>query len=238
MTKTMKTMKTMKTIKTFSGFPAGKVHSTRLPDPIFTELIPLIDDLLELKLTLHVMWRLGQQSGKVRYLSHADLADDAVLLSSLGNAPLEALQEALHRAVERGSLLKVETARGEITEAIYFANTPKGRRAIEAIERGEWPDDVASARRTDIFTLYEQNVGLLTPIIAEELRQAEDEYPIAWIEEAIREATMLNKRSWKYIRAILERWTTEGRGVETHRRGREADRRRYLEWKQSASNRR
>jgi hypothetical protein len=174
----------MTTIKMFSGFPAGKVHSTRLPDPIFTELIPLIDDLLELKLTLHVMWRLGRQSGKVRYLSYADLAEDTILLSGLGAAPLEALQKALNRAVERRTLLKVETTRGEISEALYFANTPKGRRAIETIERGQWPDDIESARRTDIFTLYEQNVGLLTPIIAEELRLAEDEYPAAWIEEA------------------------------------------------------
>lgn len=234
----MTTMKTIKTMKTFSGFPAGKVHSTRLPDPLFTELIPLIDDLLELKLTLHVMWRLGRQSGKVRYLSYTDLAEDTTLLSGLGTAPLEALQKALDRAVERRTLLKVETTRGEISEALYFANTPKGRRAIEAIERGAWPDDVESAQRTDIFTLYEQNVGLLTPIIAEELRQAEDEYPVDWIEEAIREATVLNKRSWKYIRAILERWKAEGRGHETHRRNREADRRRYLEWKQNGSDNR
>ena len=66
--------------------------------------------------------------------------------------------------------------------------------------------------RPDIFVLYEQNIGLLTPPIADELRQAEQTYPAGWIEEAFREAVALNKRSWRYIHAILERWRTQGRG--------------------------
>ena len=216
-------------MKTFSGFPPGKVRSVTIPEPAFTELIPLIDDLAELKLTLHALWRLGRQRGTVRYLRRADLAADPVLLSGLGDAPAEALSGALERAVERGTLLRVEAATGETTEELYFANTPKGRAAVEAIARGEWPDEVESAGRPNVFTLYEQNIGPLTPLIADELREAEQTYPAAWIEEAFREAVALNKRSWRYIRAILERWRTEGRGDETGRRPREADRRRYIE---------
>jgi DNA replication protein len=213
----------------FSGFPPGKVRSASIPEPVFTELIPLIDDLAELKLTLHVLWRLGQQRGKVRYLRRADLAADQVLLAGLGDAPAEALGQALERAVERGTLLRVETTTGETTEPLYFANTPRGRAAAEAIARGEWPDELESAARPNVFTLYEENVGLLTPLIADQLREAEQIYPAAWIEDAFREAVSLNKRSWRYIRAILERWRTEGRGDETGRRPAEADRRRYIE---------
>jgi DnaD/phage-associated family protein len=200
-----------------------------VPEPVFTELIPLIDDLAELKLTLHVLWRLGRQRGKVRYLRRADLASDRVLLSGLGDAPARALTTAIERAVERGTLLRVEAAAGETVEELYFANTPKGRAAVEAIAGGEWPDELEPAGRPNIFTLYEQNIGLLTPLIADELREAEETYPGDWIEEAFREAVSLNKRSWKYIRAILERWRTEGRGDEAGRRPREADRRRYIE---------
>jgi DNA replication protein len=218
-------------MKTFSGFPSGKVRSVSVPEPVFSELIPLIDDLTELKLTLHVLWRLGRQRGKVRYLRRADLASDRVLLSGLGDAPAEALSAALERAVERGTLLRVETTIGEAAEEVYFANTPKGRAAVEAIARGEWPDELESAGRPNIFTLYEQNIGLLTPLIADELREAEQTYPADWIEEAFREAVSLNKRSWKYIRAILERWRTEGRGDETGRRPDKVDRRRYIEGK-------
>ncbi len=216
-------------MRTFSGFPPGKVRSVSIPEPVFTELIPLIDDLAELKLTLHVLWRLGRQRGKVRYLRRAELASDQALLSGLGDAPAEMLSGTLERAVERGTLLRTEASIGETTEELYFANTPRGRAAVEAIARGEWPDELESAGRPNVFTLYEQNIGLLTPLIADELREAEQAYPPDWIEDAFREAVSLNKRSWKYIRAILERWRTRGRGDETGRRPREADRRRYIE---------
>lgn len=218
-------------MKTFSGFLSGKVRTASLPEPVFTDLIPLIDDLAELKLTLHVLWRLGRQRGKVRYLRQADLASDPVLLSGLGDAPAETLARALERAVERGTLLQVMATIGDTSEPLYFANTPRGRAAIEAIAQGEWPDELESAGRPNIFTLYEQNVGLLTPLIADELREAEHEYPAAWIEEAFRQAVALNKRNWRYIRAILERWRSEGRGEMTDRRSSEADRQRYVEWK-------
>jgi len=218
-------------MKTFSGFPSGTVRSVSIPEPVFTELIPLIDDLAELKLTLHVLWRLGRQRGRVRYLRRADLASDQVLLSGLGDAPAEMLSAALERAVERGTLLRIETSTGGATEELYFANTPKGRAAVEAIARGEWPDELESAGRPNVFTLYEQNIGMLTPLIADELREAEQTYPAKWVEEAFREAVLLNKRSWKYIRAILERWRTEGKRDETDRRLREADRRRDIEGK-------
>ena len=59
--------------------------------------------------------------------------------------------------------------------------------------------------------LYEQNIGMLTPMIADELRDAERHYPAEWIADAFREAVELNKRSWRYVVRILERWRVEGR---------------------------
>lgn len=66
-------------------------------------------------------------------------------------------------------------------------------------------------QRPNIFVLYEQNIGLLSPLIADDLRDAEDRYPAEWIEAAFREALQHNKRRWSYIHAILRRWETEGR---------------------------
>lgn len=65
--------------------------------------------------------------------------------------------------------------------------------------------------RPSIYQLYEQNIGLLTPMIASQLEDAEDHYPADWIEAAFSEAVQRNKRNWKYISAILRRWETEGR---------------------------
>jgi len=215
-------------MKAFSGFASGKVHIVGMPEPVFTELIPLIDDLDELKVTLHILWRLGRQRGTVRYIRRSDLASDRVLLSGLSDEDEDALSVALERAVERGSLLRVTTQVEGVEEELLFANTPKGRAAVETISEGEWPEGVESANGPTIYTLYEQNIGLLTPLITEELREAEQTYPADWIEDAFREAVSLNKRSWRYIRAILERWRVEGKGDEEHRGDRAGDRRRYI----------
>jgi DnaD/phage-associated family protein len=124
---------------------------------------------------------------------------------------------------------------GEI-EDWYFANTPKGRAAVKQIERGELPAEFraetgAEVTRPNIFVLYEQNIGLLQPLIADELRQAERDYPAGWIEEAFRVAADANVRRWSYVRAVLERWSTEGRGDGTSQRDSDTDRRRYIEGK-------
>ena len=68
-----------------------------------------------------------------------------------------------------------------------------------------------SRRRPGIFELYEQNVGVITPLLAEQLAEAERRYPPAWIEEAFTEAVSYNKRNWKYISRILETWAAKGR---------------------------
>jgi DNA replication protein len=65
--------------------------------------------------------------------------------------------------------------------------------------------------RPNIFTLYEQNIGMLTQPIADELKDALDHYPEDWITDAFREALRRNKRNWNYISTILRRWETEGR---------------------------
>lgn len=65
--------------------------------------------------------------------------------------------------------------------------------------------------RPNIFVLYEQNIGLLSPLIADQLKDAADHYPPEWIEAAFREALLHNKRKWSYISAILRHWEAEGR---------------------------
>ncbi len=72
-------------------------------------------------------------------------------------------------------------------------------------------DPVVAVKEKNIFTLYENNIGMLNPLISEELKEAEKVYPAAWVEDAFKEAVTLNKRSWRYIEAILKRWAVEGK---------------------------
>jgi DnaD/phage-associated family protein len=76
----------------------------------------------------------------------------------------------------------------------------------------EWPRNIqVEIDRPNIFKLYEQNIGLLTPLVADHLRDAADLYPEEWIEAAFREAVQHNIRKWSYISAILRNWETEGK---------------------------
>lgn len=46
--------------------------------------------------------------------------------------------------------------------------------------------------------------GMLTPIMADELRDAAATFPGEWYEEAFRAAVLSEARNWRYIRAILQ----------------------------------
>jgi len=206
----------------FPGFPAGKMRFTPLPDMFFSHLLPDIDDLAELKVTLHLFWRMNRKKGYPRCMSLRELLHDGTILRGLrgsGRDPREVLNEALERAVTRGTLLCL-ISQEEESERWYFVNTQEGREAVEKIRlgqvslpsAGELEEPRLIAERPTVFSLYEQNIGLLQPMIAEELQEAEESYPYEWIEEAFRIAVGNNARSWRYVKAILERWASEGRG--------------------------
>ncbi len=225
-------------MKGFAGFPAGRQPFTPVPDLFFSELLPEIDHLGELKVTLHIFWLLKKRTGDRRTVSGPELAADRRLLGGLASpmmSPEQALRDALERAVARGTILRVVAGQGAGQRDWYFVNTEKGRQAVQDLLDGAWaPVEteepiLLAAQRPNIFSLYEQNIGALTPMIAQELMEAEDTYPASWIEDAFRESVELNKRSWRYVRRILERWDREGRGDEASRRGDERDRRQYIE---------
>lgn len=204
-------------MRVFSGFPAGKAESISLPEPFFSDLLPLIDDLIELKVTLACLKRLATKSGAVRWITWSELIADQDAVRSVGEAGEAGLKQGLERAIARGTLLRVqERPSGEV---LYFANTERGRAAVAAIERGATATTIElSASAPNIFRLYEQTVGALTPLIADELREAEKEFPAAWIEEAFREAARQNARSWAYVKKVLEARERRGKRDEADKR--------------------
>jgi DnaD/phage-associated family protein len=224
----------------FRGFPAGKLRATGIPDLFFSELLPVIDDLAELRVTLHVFWLAQQRQRKVKGVSLVELQNDAALLRGLGGREPEAvLRRAIDAAVERGTLLRVRTRNEQGLDEWFFLNTESGRDWVAQALRGEVElggaplpaDDSPPAEHPNIFTLYEHNIGLLQPLIVEELEEAEKLYPADWVEEAFRIAVENNVRRWRYIRAILERWRTEGKDDERSARHYPEDGRTYLKGK-------
>ncbi|MBI3744233.1 MAG: DnaD domain protein [Chloroflexi bacterium] len=205
----------------FAGFP-NNARVTPLPNAFFTELLPFIDDPLELKVTLFLFNRLAWKRGFPRFVAERELAADLDVMSSMAKHEMEprvALREGLQKAVKRGTFLALEVERPDGSERVYLLNDEAGKRGVEAVRRGQADlgglpkvePTAAPMERRSIFALYEENIGILSPMIAEELKEAEGLYPQEWVIEAFREAARLNKRSWRYIQRILERWKAEGR---------------------------
>lgn len=208
-------------MKGFAGFPEGKLRLTSIPNLFFSDLLPIIDDMNELKVTLYAFWALTQREGAVRYLRLVDFLDDETFMAGMSpnaTAAAKAVEDGVERAIARGSFLNVTVESSDGQMGLYFLNTEKGRAAVEGITKGEWRPDASQeetitllVERPNIFVLYEQNIGQLTPLIADELRDAEQTYPARWLGEAVELAVTNNVRKWRYVLGILERWRQEGK---------------------------
>ncbi len=206
----------------FPGFPEGRLLATVLPSLFFSEVVGQIDDLGELKLALYLFWRIGQKKSYPRFVTRREVEADPIIRAGLAHLGEEALGRALERVVERGLLLRRRMELGGTIDECYFVNSAGGRRAVRDLESGRLdlgqvvlPEEGSVRReRATVFRLYEENVGLLTPLIIEALREAERRYPGEWIEDAFRQAVAYNRRNWRYIQRILERWAVEGKDDE------------------------
>jgi len=230
--------------KPFPGFPS-RAEVTPIPNLFFSAVMSQIDDIVELKTILHVFWLLSRRRGYPQFVTYSELLSDPILMGGIEGGAMpkeEALRQALGQAVRHGFMLHLEIDIGGQAEDAYFINNDTAREAIGKIERGELPQLVLSPKKaekaeakppSDIFSLYERNIGMLTPMIAEELQDAEKLYPAEWIESAFKEAVALNKRSWKYIARILERWAIEGKddGKSGRDSKKEDDREKYVRGK-------
>jgi DnaD/phage-associated family protein len=205
----------------FKGFAPGSPRTVKLPTAFYSDLLPLIDDLAELKVTLFAFYAIQQREGAYRYLRYEDFAQDEPLLAGLRaaapyNDVFHTLTKALDAACRRGTLLHADVDMGDgRVERLYFINAEPGRRALMQLERGAWRPEMTAPvellpERPNIFELYERNIGALTPMVVDLLKAAQDDYPADWIEDAIRIAVEKNARHWRFIAAVLERRRKEG----------------------------
>lgn len=242
----------------FGGFLTSEEPSLQMPRVFIEEVLPQIADAVELKVTLCLFDLLAQAGGYDAPLAEETIYRHPALRASLKRLgspkePDESIGRGLELAVSRGTMLRfmartvAEGANGR-GDSWFLLNTPRNREALGKMARGvtapppplTQPDGsspIIEPERPNIFRLYEQNVGLLTPIIADQLIEATERYPLDWIEEAFGEAVSYNKRNWRYIRAILEKWASDGRGgADEEHRGRTQgagtfDPERYRRWR-------
>ena len=174
-----------------------------VPDSFFTQAMPKIQDLAELKIVLYVSYLILRKPDHpppdIIGVTYKELKADSCRLSA--ELDEETLRQALKSAVEHGALLHSTLNINGMLEDVYSLTA-----------------DSRQPPTINIFALYEQNIGMIQPLITEELKEAEKLYPPQWIEEAFKEAVTLNKRSWRYIARILERWASEGKDSGEYKR--------------------
>lgn len=61
-----------------------------------------------------------------------------------------------------------------------------------------------------VTLFYEQNIGLLSPFILEEIEEYQSQIPDDMIIEAIKRAVEAGKRNWKYTKGIINNWLSQG----------------------------
>ncbi|MDE2802385.1 MAG: DnaD domain protein [Chloroflexota bacterium] len=186
-----------------------------VPAALFGPLLERVTDAATLRCALRaifVLHRKGSAPGRGRGLSTVtatELAADPVL--GLDGAMVD---EALASLVELGVLVRVGEG--------YALDTAANRRALASLGEGDGPstgsgrtdstDAGGLGARPDVFRLYEENIGVITPMAAERLKDMEEEYPAEWIAEAFGQAVVSNARSLRYVEAVLRRWRDDGRG--------------------------
>jgi len=84
------------------------------------------------------------------------------------------------------------------------SSSSSGTAHVGALRR-EPEDEIAH-----VIHVYENNIGTITAIIAQELADIATTYPPGWFEAAVKEAVEANARSLRYVKAILQRWERDG----------------------------
>ena len=195
----------------FEGFVAGGVAVT-LPAQLFTELLPTIDDPTELRVTLYAMYAVARERGALRAVRASALAAETPLLRALdqrdARVAASMVRDALDAACARGTLLACALDDGD---TLVLVNNEAGRRALPRIRSGALAVPGATAKRVTPSIerparpaqVYEQEIGTLSPAIADAIARAAERWPDEWIVEALRLAAARNARSWRYAEAIL-----------------------------------
>ena len=200
------------------GFPLpDDFATTRIPNAVLSRALTTIEDADEIKLVLRALWLLEHQRGYPRYITHDDLRRDRVL--SVAIADQADFDRILKSAIERGIFIQVSIN----NNICLMFNTESARRAMINVpttnptidnilnkDNNSWDTPAANAGTADAFRAYEENIGILSPMIRQSILAALEDFTDEDITHAVRIAVENESRSWSYVSGILRRWTNEG----------------------------
>ena len=200
--------------QSINGFPLpDDFATTRIPNTVLGRVLSTIEDADEIKLILRAIWLLEHQRGYPRYITSDDLRRDRVLSVVIPNQP--EFDRILKSAIERGVFVEA-TINDNI--CLMF-NTESARRAsIEVSPTTDnlnkngngWEAPATSTAPADAFRAYEENIGILSPMIRQSILAALEDFTDEDITRAIRIAVENESRSWSFVAGVLRRWARDG----------------------------
>jgi DNA replication protein len=208
-------------------------RSIQIPTSFFERHLSRIRDMAALKVLLTIYRHVDQLDREAPFVAEDAIFVDRPLLDGirlLGSSrdPIDDIRHGIEILVAHDAVVRICVEDSEQDSFWLMPKEPDNLKRLNAYARGSRPFPYQQSgsteppriavERPNVFRLYEQNIGVLTPLLADQLIEAIELYPDGWIEEAINEAVSLNRRNWRYIQRILQRWATEGRGDETYRR--------------------
>jgi DnaD/phage-associated family protein len=192
-----------------------------LPEALLLRALNVCSDLAEMQAVVLVSMLAHAEIpiSETAFLAHPTVEDTFALVGA--NLPShDRASEALERAVAHGLLIRFLTEDDAGSCSWILLNTTDNARYLARLAEpgkvvpqelwvSESPPRVV-IDKPSAFRLYEQNIGPLTPLVADQLIKALELYPAQWVEAAISEAVAYNRRNWRYISRILENWLADG----------------------------
>jgi DnaD/phage-associated family protein len=148
-------------------------------------------------------WRFPLERCAAAPLEAAGTRDPESADVVVAGAGVSRFAQAVHSAPTKGE--------AEFTPGVNpAAPKPSLQPSLEPEEEDE--SQPAEKRIAALSQLYEQNIGAITPLIADSLRLAAEEFPAAWYRPAFAAAARNNVRRWSYVQAVLDGWRRNGFG--------------------------
>lgn len=215
--------------------------STRVPNAVLSAVLDEVEESETVKLILRAVWLLERQRGFPASITVNELRHDRVLIRVFKSQ--ERFNAALDQSLNLGVLIKFELNNADA----LMLNTVSATRQVEhakgtqpeSIDDDGWDASVGSEMPDDAFRAYEENIGILSPMIRENITAALQDFSDEDIIEAIKIAVENENRSWSYVAGVLRRWARDGvpndrrtrtpRGSEDTTRVPASELRRYLD---------
>lgn len=130
------------------------------------------------------------------------------------------------RAQNRTPGMKTSASGGEKQES-QFSPDPSGT-IIEPLQKQQEPPPVVVAAVSSVkkeknpeparkdekvaltFQLYQQQIGVINPRLAELVREDIEDIPLEWIPLAFDRAAAANANKWAYVKGTLQNWKAQG----------------------------